>query len=244
MPSMTVLAYPLRRSVPEKRFALYGVAVGAALAAGAGGSTAEANLVTLDLTGLNATNRSTDTTGNLFFDVNATNASAAVSTTGTFSGADFQIFTGFNFGFTGPYASIQGLAANNGIAGQQEEFFKASNLTSSHFVGSMDTFNNRALITSFFGNFNAGDTGYLGLIFDIGGQLHYGWANITVGADANYPNITLNALGYETDANTPVHVEAPTIVPGVPEQGNALALLALGAAGLVAARARIRSARS
>ncbi|MFL6514254.1 MAG: VPDSG-CTERM sorting domain-containing protein [Chthoniobacterales bacterium] len=233
----------MRRSLPEKRFALYGVAVGAALAAGAGAPNADANLVTLDLTGLNATDRSTSSSGNLYFDVNAATASAAVSTTGTFTGADFKIFTGFDPFFTGPFASISGLTANNAIAGNQEEFFKASNLASSHMVGPMDTFGGTATIASFFANFGPGATGFLGLKFEIGSDIHYGWANITVGSDAAYPNVTLNALGYETNADTPAHTEAPSSGPTVPDQGSTLALMALGAAGLAVARNRVRLVR-
>jgi hypothetical protein len=238
---MTASISPVRRSLPDKRFALYGVAAGAALAAGA--STAQADLVTLDLSGLNTTNRSTTSTGNLYFDVNASTASAAVSTTGTFAGADFRIFTGAS-GIGGAFASISGLAANNGIAGQSIEFFKASNLTSSHFVGPTDTFHHSAVITSnIFTDFGPGDTGYLGLKFEIGTDIHYGWANITVGAGAAYPTVTLNALGYETNPDTPAHTEQPSSVPGVPDQGSTLALLALGAVGLAVARSRVRLVR-
>jgi hypothetical protein len=233
---MTASTSPLRRSLADKRFALYGVAAGAALAAGA--STADANLVPLDLTGLNASDRSTNSTGNLYFDVNAATASAAVSTTAAFTGADFNIFTGGPIPF-GPFASITGLTANNGIAGGQEEFFKASNLSPSHFVGPMDTFNGSAVIASEFGPFAPGDTGFLGLKFEIGADIHYGWANITVG-NADYPNVTLNSLGYETNADTPAHVEAPSSGPSVPDQGSTLGLMALGAAGLAVMRSRVR----
>jgi hypothetical protein len=238
---MTAPASPVRKSIPDKRFALYGVAAGAALAAGA--STAQANLVTLDLTGLNTTDRSTTSTGDLYFDVNAATASAAVSTTSAFAGADFHIFTGGPIPF-GSFASISGLTANNGIAGHNVEIFKASNLTSSHLVGPMDTFGHAAVIASNeFAKFDPGDTGYLGLKFEIGSDIHYGWANITVGSDTNYPNVTLNALGYETNPDTPAHTEAPSSAPGVPDQGSTLALMALGAAGLAAARCRVRLAR-
>src|SRR4051812_35002475 len=143
---MTAITSRARRSLPDKRLALYGVAAGAALA---GASSAPANLVTLDLSSVNSTDRSTASSGNLWFDVNAATPSAAVSTTGTFTGADFQIFTG-NVGMTSAFASIQGLTPNNGIAGAQLEGFKASNLSPSHFVGPMDTFQNRATITSKF----------------------------------------------------------------------------------------------
>jgi hypothetical protein len=232
---------PKRRTLSDnKRLALYTVAAGAALSAGA--SNADANLVTLDLTGLNSADRSTNSTGNLYFDVNAATAAAAVSTTGAFAGADFRIFTGGPIPF-GPFASISGLTANNGIAGAQEEFFKASNLSPSHFVGPMDSFHGSAVIASQFGPFAAGQTGFLGLKFEIGADIHYGWANITVGA-ADYPNVTLNSLGYETDANTPAHVEAPSSGPTVPDQGSTLGLMALGAAGLALLRSRSDDRRS
>jgi hypothetical protein len=208
---------------------------------GAGVSSADANLVTLDLTGLNSADRSTNSTANLYFDVNAANASAAVSTTGTFAGADFRIFTGGPIPF-GPFASISGLTANNGIAGHQDEFFKASNLSPSHFVGPTDTFHGSAVIASDFGPFSAGQTGFLGLKFEIGADIHYGWANITVG-NADYPNVTLNALGYETDADTPAHVEEPSSNPSVPDQGSTLALMAIGATGLALLRSRVRPAQ-
>jgi hypothetical protein len=232
---MTVSSSARRRALPDKRFALYGVAAGAALA---GASSASANLVTLDLSGVNATDRSTASSGSLWFDVNAATASAAVSTTGTFTGADFRMFTGG--AGQSLFASISGLTANNGIAGTQIEGFKASNLSPSHFVGPMDTFQNRATITSKFTGFNPGENGYLGLKFEIGSDIHYGWANITVG-DADYPNVTLNSLGYETDADTPAHVESPA--SSVPDHGSTLALMAIGAAGLAVIRSRVRPDR-
>lgn len=218
-------------SPSEKRLAVYGVAAGAALAAGV--APAQANLVTLDLTGLNSTDRSTGAIGDLWFDVNAATASAAVSTTGNFAGADFHIVAGNN----GPpsfhgFASISGVNPN-GIAGVTLEGFKASNLASSHFVGPTDNFNSRAVITSKFTGLDPGETGFLGLKFTIGSDIHYGWANVTVGT-ADYANITLNSLGYETNPDTPAHVEGS----GVPDQGSTLALLAIGAAGLAAFRAR------
>ena len=237
---MTASTAPKRRALSDnKRLALYTVAAGAAL--GAGASNADANLVTLDLTGLNSANRSTNSTGNLYFDVNAANAGAAVSTAGTFAGADFRIFTGV--GGLGPFASISGLTPNNGIAGDNIEFFKASNLSPSHFVGPMDNFNHSAVITSFFNNeFIPGETGFLGLKFEIGADIHYGWANITVGT-ADFPNVTLNSLGYETAADTPAYVEQPSSNPTVPDQGSTLALMAIGAAGLAVARSRVRPAQ-
>ena len=220
-----------RRLLPDKRFALYGVAAGAALA----GASAQANLVTLDLTGLNPVDRSTGPTGSLWFDVNAATAGAAVSTTGSFTGADFMLSAQAGTPVSHGFASISGLTANNGIAGQQVEGFKAIPLQSSHFVGSTDNFQNHAVVASKLEGFSPGQTGYLGLKFEIGSDIHYGWVNITVGT-ADYPNITLNGLGYETDPDTPAHTEG--FPQGVPDSGSSLALLALGAAGVIALRGR------
>jgi hypothetical protein len=236
---MTAPTSAPRRLLPDKRLALYGVAAGAAIA---GASSANANLVTLDLSGVNTTDRSTASSGSLWFDVNAATASAAVSTTGTFTGADFRIFTGSFGGPFGLFASISGLTPNNGIAGGQEEGFKASNLSPSHFVGPMDTFGHDATITSKFAGLAPGQSGYLGLKFEIGSEIHYGWANITVGS-IDYPNVTLNSLGYETEADTPAHVEEPSSNATVPDQGSTLALMAIGAAGLAVTRSRVRPSR-
>ncbi len=236
---MTVSTSSPRRLLPDKRLALYGVAAGAALA---GASSANANLVTLDLSGVNPTDRSTAPSGSLWFDVNAATAGAAVSTTGNFSGADFRIFTGNFGGPFGAFASISGLTANNGIVGTQIEGFKASNLSPSHSVGPMDTFGHNATITSKFGGIDPGQSGYLGLKFEIGPEIHYGWANITVG-NVDYPNVTLNSLGYQTIADTPAHVEEPSSGPSVPDQGSTLALMAIGAAGLAVMRSRVRPQR-
>ena len=63
---------------------------------------------------------------------------------------------------------------------------------------------------------------FLGLRFDVGGQPHYGWAEIQVGADYN---ITLrNVYGDLSSANMPLAAGA------TPEPSSAL-LLALGATG-------------
>ncbi len=219
---MAASTSPTRRSSLDKKLSLYGVAAGAALAAGA--SPAHATLETLDLTGQPAT---TTIGGSLYFDVNAASAAVAFGTT-SFAGADFRIDNP-----SYPFAYIVGLASGNGIAGFQEAFFKASRLDSSHYVGTQDNFGSSANIIPF-GSFGSGDTGFIGLKFDISGSTHYGWVNITTNADGT---VTLNALGYETDPDTSAHTQSPSAAPGVPDQGSTLALLAIGAAGLLAFRA-------
>ena len=214
--------------VSEKRLVLYGVAAGAALAAGA--SPAEADLITLDLTGLSSPTRTTPGSGSLFFDVNATSAAAAVGFA-PFAGADFELYR--TQSKLGSGAFINGAQPNNSIAvGGTSN--KAVNLTGSNFVGSANKFNPNAKIGAHFlpvpfgfGNFQPGDTGYLGLTFTIGPSVFYGWANITL--NSNYA-VTLNTLGYE-DSGRPAHVPA-----SVPDQGSSILLLVIGAAGIAAFR--------
>jgi len=69
----------------------------------------------------------------------------------------------------------------------------------------------------------AGQPAYIGMRFDPGDGLHYGWINVVRDPDATNP-YALDALawGYETEAGVPIPAGA------VPEPGS-LALLAFGA---------------
>lgn len=218
-------------SISEKRLALYGVAAGAVLAAGV--SPAEATSITLDLTGLPLADRTSPSPrGGFFFDVNATSAAAAVGFA-NFTGADFVI----NNYATGPLTTIAASVLAIGTVGNAiaASFRLARRFAASNSVGPAENFQYAAQIAAqrfggHIGNFAFGDTGFIGLRFDIGTDTHYGWANLTL--NDNY-TVTLNALGYETDPNTPDHI------PVVPE-GSSIVLLAIGAAGVVAFRRRQR----
>lgn len=215
----------------EKRLALYGVAAGAALASGA---SAQANLITLDLTGLSVSSRTTPLGGSLYFDVNAGSAAAALGTT-SFAGADF--FASNRVTSSGATkASVNQVGTLNQVAGTT---FKAQRFNSGESVGPANGFQNFEKLGSRFntsgggtgtsGNFAPGDTGYIGLRFTINdpSDLHYGWANLTLNSDYT---VTLNALGYEDVANMPAAVPEP----------SAIALLVAGAIGLVAFRRRFQ----
>jgi hypothetical protein len=74
-----------------------------------------------------------------------------------------------------------------------------------------------------------GDDGFLGVIFDIGGNTHYGYVEVNVssnpGTNGDFDNVgTILSYAYESTPDT-----------AVPEPGS-LGLLALGAVGLLSRR--------
>ncbi len=86
-----------------------------------------------------------------------------------------------------------------------------------------------------YGNWNAPpipNSGYVGFRFGTTGDLHYGWADITINADYS---VTLRGFAYESTAGATITAGA------IPEPGAAsLLLLGLGAGGMAAYRSRSR----
>jgi hypothetical protein len=128
----------------------------------------------------------------------------------------------------------------------------ASDLSSGDIVGPSASFTGNTWLYVTDGStydWAAGDTGYLGLQMpDGGGQDHYGWADITLGAPGpnGAPDITLYSMAYDATPNEDVTIGAPpefseaaTILPPIaaPEPSS-LALLAVGASGIGVLRQR------
>jgi hypothetical protein len=79
--------------------------------------------------------------------------------------------------------------------------------------------------------FSAGDTGYVGLKFDIpGGSTHYGWAQVTVVDDGGLHQVKVLDWAYESAADTAITAGA------VPEPQETALVMLLGAAGVAAYR--------
>jgi len=82
-------------------------------------------------------------------------------------------------------------------------------------------------------------TNYIGFRFlnESDGLLHYGWASVIVGAAFNTAGRNVGEIWYESDANTGILVGDTGAAAATPEPSS-VALLAMGAAGLLAARRR------
>jgi hypothetical protein len=153
---------------------------------------------------------------------------------------------------TNRYLEIGGGA--NGVVGTSSTFQFATALAAGVPLPGVESFLNGSLkLGRVFedgtsdGSFVGLTNGYLGLRFDIAGQLHFGWARVSVSGSTDINNAltaTLHDWAYEGAAGAPILVGQIDAAPtAVPEPGT-LSLLALGASGLAAYRRRKNAGRT
>jgi hypothetical protein len=178
----------------------------------------------------------TFTNGQLFLDINHDGVNDFV----------LSIYT-FVPGLKDRRMAARGLTPLNGVLGSNGSSYPPVALRPGYSIGPEGPFFQReapaANVAATFGTVvtgpfpNAGNR-YLGLKFNIDGQVHYGWAevNVKAGVSAHKPGISATLLGYayETVAGEPLRAgqtsakaETATTVPGA-----SLAMLALGAPAL------------
>jgi hypothetical protein len=100
------------------------------------------------------------------------------------------------------------------------------------FVGSSSNFGSNfgyAGTTSYGGVMAPGDREYFGLSFQISGQTHYGWVEISEDVSTQ----TIHRWAYESTPNSSIEVGA------IPEP-SALLLFGFGSLGVIARRRRIK----
>jgi hypothetical protein len=198
----------------EKRLAKYG-AMSLAAAAGVLATPAHASLLITDASG--ACPFTSTTVGALYFN------GATQSCSATATGAMFQIEK--IVGLSGSIAlKVEGVSSHAQVAGNGfiPKLLSGAfaGFTSGSFLGT--ALEVRSSSGAHSGAWSSGDTGYVGLLSSPSG-FHYGWAQVSItGYDA-----TLIRFAYDTTAGG-----APSVTP----EPSSMALLALGAAGVLAYR--------
>ena len=165
--------------------------------------------------------------------------------------ADFELGQSFVSSGLSPVMRVKGLLASNGAIGFVSTYFGhtvASRLAGGAPVGPGGKFEKDAILgearccfaTYYYGPWAHPGSGFLGLRFDIGGQIHFGWAELKtelVGQRRFLYGEELIAYAYDTVPNQAIFAGqglSEANLPGsaaTPEPGT-LGLLALGAVGL------------
>jgi len=168
------------------------------------------------------------------------NAEAAIVYTGTplvipgtFAGVYLNVFTGFSAGAPNPGWDLNPYEGGNRLfqalgAGWVASGGIASNLIAGTMIDGTSTFAAGNGSPTMTGNFISGTPGIIGFRFAEGGFTYYGWARLNKGANATTAGSFVD-YAWENTPNTGIAAGA------IPTPGS-LALLALGAAGLVGRR--------
>ncbi len=151
-----------------------------------------------------------------------------------------------------PGNSVKAVArAGAGIDRSPYQADFAADLLRGASIGPSSQFDDRAIMfravdpagTYYSGSWGGATNRYLGIRFQIGGEIHYGWARMDVGLEWRRIKVKLKGYAYETQPNTPIRAgdtgqndsgDGPTsqlMFHGQPEsnQKSTLGALALGA---------------
>jgi hypothetical protein len=154
-------------------------------------------------------------------------ASSGISAGGPFGELDLRPGTSVKIFFTGAN-SAKNFGFGSTIRGSHAA--KTAEIVAAFFTG------------SHFGKFVSGEPGFAGLSISAGpGATDYGWIELVFTTRSDVPD-DLTVLGYGIDTNPNQQIQAGQIDNGyIPEPGTMeLALLASGAAGVLALRRRRR----
>ncbi len=173
---------------------------------------------------------------------------------------DFKLINDLHQSTTpfGDDLSIKPVVAGNAVWGGRSNrvFYFAAALPPGIAINSQAPFQARQLNLAFAsltaityvsgGPWKSARNRFLGLKFLINGEVHFGWARLTVTADKHKEEVTavLTGYAYETVANTPINAgqtsgpaQSASLTEPTPSSGpSLLGFLALGSSGLSAWR--------
>ncbi len=162
----------------------------------------------------------------IWFDVDG-NAGGSPVRTSYFAGSDFGIY--LKSSGSNPYAlanSNNRFFTQTAGLGATAVRYAAGAFINGSAVANLDGFIHNGTNA---GDWDLGDTGFLGLRLSVGGVSHFGWAQITYGSDGS---LTLHDFAYELSPNTPIQAGA------VPEPAASAALAGLLAGSVALYRRR------
>ncbi len=136
---------------------------------------------------------------NLYWDM----LSGGTSTTTPYASGGFYLSNHGDFHFSAPANMVTvGAGTGGAVLSAGATVGPGSNWGTTSFAGT----------TAYSGTMVAGDTAYFGLSFQISGQTHYGWVQVTEGASTQ----SVLQWGYESTPNTPIAVGAAVAATPVP----------------------------